>query len=70
MRTEKVVITPDLNKAVWERGIRAKNPRIRVRITRRRSEKGDNNGDFYSEVDHVPVDCYKGLQTEPVEVEI
>jgi len=38
--------------------------RVRVRISRKRNEDDEGKNKFYSLVQHIPVDSYKGLQTE------
>jgi len=53
-----------LNHFLWSNGIRNVPKRVRVRISRRRNEDEEGKNKFYSLVQHVPVDSYKGLQTE------
>lgn len=38
--------------------------RVRVRISRRRNEDDESKGKFYSLVQHIPTDSFKGLITE------
>lgn len=35
MKTEKVVITPELNELLWERGIEKPPPRVRIRAVKK-----------------------------------
>jgi len=53
-----------LNHFIWSNGIRNVAKRVRVRISRRRNEDEEGKNKFYSLVQHVPVDTYKGLLTE------
>merc|ERR1712060_113443 len=64
MFTEDVRIDTALNRFVWSHGIRNVPRKIRVRITRRRNDDEDAQNKFYSFVQHVQVDSFKGLQTE------
>merc|ERR1711973_425801 len=63
MGTEDVRIDSHLNKAVWERGIRNVQYRIRVRLHRKRNEDEDSAQKLYTLVTFVPVDTFKGLTT-------
>ena len=56
-----------LNKAVWERGIRNVQYRIRVRLHRKRNEDEDSAQKLYTLVTFVPVDTFKGLSTVNVD---
>merc|ERR1712212_1184208 len=67
MGTEDVRIDSRLNKAVWERGIRNVQHRIRVRLHRKRNEDEDSAQKLYTLVTFVPVDSYKGLATVNVD---
>lgn len=64
--TQDVRIDTKLNKFIWSRGIRFLPSRVRVRITRQRNEDEDAKEKMYSVVQHVPVESFKGLQTELV----
>lgn len=66
MQTADVRIDPKLNKFLWERGVRAAPTRIRVRISRKRSEEEGASQRFYAVVSHVAVDSFDGLQTQLV----
>ena len=57
-------IDPSLNRAVWLNGIRNVPRRIRVRISRVRNEDEDAKEKFYSLVQHIEVDSFRGLHTE------
>merc|ERR1739848_284178 len=63
MGTSDVRIDSRLNKAIWERGIRNINYRIRVRLNRRRNEDEDSANKLYTLVTFVPVESFKELQT-------
>lgn len=67
MKTKDVRLEPRLNKAVWAKGIRNVPHRIRVRFSRRRNEEDGAKEKFYTYVTFVPVDTFKGLQTEIVD---
>merc|ERR1712200_179738 len=67
MGTEDVRIDSRLNKAVWERGIRNVQYRIRVRLHRKRNEDEDSAQKLYTLVTFVPVDTFKGLTTVNVD---
>ena len=66
MKTNDVRIDPDLNKALWSKGVRNVPDRIRVRMSRRRNEDEDAKEKMYTLVQHVPVESFKGLQHEVV----
>ncbi len=66
MKTADVRVDSDLNKAIWSRGIKSVEHRIRVRIERRRNDDQDAKEKFYSYVSFVPVNSFKGLQTVTV----
>merc|ERR1712141_892018 len=67
MGTDDVRIDSRLNKAVWERGIRNVQYRIRVRLHRKRNEDEDSAQKLYTLVTFVPVDTFKGLTTVNVD---
>ena len=62
-----VRIDSRLNKAVWERGIRNVQYRIRVRLHRKRNEDEDSAQKLYTLVTYVPVDSFKELKTVNVD---
>merc|ERR1719498_1153913 len=66
MSTKDVRIDTKLNKAIWVQGIRNVPKRIRVRMSRRRNEDEDAKEKMFTLVQHVPVESFKGLQTENV----
>jgi large subunit ribosomal protein L31e len=65
--TSDVIIPQDvridtaLNRAVWAKGIRNVPRKIRVRISRTRNEDEDAKEKFYSLIQHVDVEDFKGL---------
>ncbi|KAF4125221.1 large subunit ribosomal protein L31e [Geosmithia morbida] len=67
MGTTDVRLDPELNKAVWEQGIRGVPYRLRVRISRRRNDEEDAKEKLYSYVQAVNVKNPKGLPTVVVE---
>jgi len=69
MKTKDVRIDTDLNKAIWSNGVRNLATRIRVRLSRRRSDDEDAKEQFYTLVEHVPVESFAGLQTERVQLD-
>merc|ERR1719238_2405842 len=66
MTTKDVRIDTKLNKAVWATGVRNTPKRIRVRMSRKRNEDEDATEKMFTLVQHVPVESFKGLQTENV----
>ncbi|KAI8984516.1 ribosomal protein L31e-domain-containing protein [Mycotypha africana] len=69
MGTKDVRLDPSLNKALWSRGVKHVNHRIRVRISRKRNDDEEAKEKLYSYVTYVPVTDFKGLQNEVVEDE-
>ncbi|KAI0170323.1 60S ribosomal protein L31B [Pestalotiopsis sp. IQ-011] len=67
MQTSDVRIDPQLNKKVWEQGVKGVPYRIRVRISRRRNDEEDAKEKLYSYVQAVNVKNPKGLVTVVVE---
>ncbi|KAJ3184479.1 60S ribosomal protein L31 [Gaertneriomyces sp. JEL0708] len=67
MGTSDVRVDPSLNKAIWERGIKAVPHRIRVRLARRRNDAEDAKEKLYTYVTYVPVTNFKGLLNETVD---
>ncbi|CAF3599206.1 unnamed protein product, partial [Fusarium graminearum] len=67
MGTSDVRIDPQLNKKVWEQGIKGVDYRIRVRISRRRNDEEGAKEKLYSYVQAVNVKDPKGLPTVVVE---
>merc|ERR1711908_245115 len=72
MGTEDVRVHPQLNKAVWSKGVKNVPHRIRVRCERRRNDDEDAKEKLYTIVTHVTVDTtapkkgFKGLLTSVV----
>ncbi|XP_055333301.1 60S ribosomal protein L31-like [Paramacrobiotus metropolitanus] len=69
MGTEDVRVDTKLNKFVWSKGIRGVPFRVRVRLSRRRNEDEDSPHKLYTLVTWVPVEEFKGLQTNNVDNE-
>ncbi|EMR63334.1 60S ribosomal protein L31 [Eutypa lata] len=67
MGTTDVRLDPQLNKKVWEQGIKGVPYRMRVRISRRRNDEEDAKEKLYSYVQAVNVKNPKGLVTVVVE---
>ena len=65
--TRDVRLDPQLNKKVWECGIKGVPHRLRVRISRKRNDEEDAKEKLYSYVQAVNVKNPKGLQTVVVE---
>ncbi len=69
MTSKDVRIDTKLNKFVWSNGIRNLPKRVRVRLSRKRNEDEDAKEKLYVLIQHVPVESFKGLQTENVREE-
>ncbi|KAL1988334.1 hypothetical protein VTN96DRAFT_10017 [Rasamsonia emersonii] len=67
MGTKDVRLDPQLNKKVWESGIKGVPRRIRVRISRKRNDEEGAKEKLYSYVQAVNVKNPKGLSTTVVE---
>jgi large subunit ribosomal protein L31e len=67
MGTTDVRIDPQLNKKVWECGVKGVDYRLRVRISRRRNDEEGAAEKLYSYVQAVNVKNPKGLHTVVVE---
>lgn len=65
--TIDVRLDPQLNKKVWEAGIKGVPYRLRVRISRKRNDEEGAKEKLYSYVQAVNVKSAKGLQTALVE---
>lgn len=61
--TKDVRLDPQLNKKVWESGIKGVPFRLRVRISRKRNDEEGAKEKLYSFVQAVNVKEPKGLQT-------
>merc|ERR1712139_762341 len=75
MGTEDVRVRPQLNKAVWSKGVKNVPHRTRVRCERRRNDDEDAKEKLYTIVTHVMVDTtapkkgFRSLQTTVVQDE-
>merc|ERR1711924_209677 len=75
MGTEDVRVHPQLNKAVWGKGVKTVPHRIRLRCERRRNDDEDAKEKLYTIVTHVMVDTtapkkgFRSLQTTVVQDE-
>ncbi|KAI9840590.1 MAG: 60S ribosomal protein L31 [Sclerophora amabilis] len=67
MGTSDVRLDPQLNKKVWESGIKGVPFRLRVRISRKRNDEEGAKEKLYSYVQAVNVKNPKGLHTAIVE---
>ncbi|CAF9918333.1 MAG: 60S ribosomal protein L31 [Heterodermia speciosa] len=65
--TSDVRLDPQLNKKVWESGIKGVPFRLRVRISRKRNDQEGAKEKLYSYVQAVNVKNPKGLSTVVVE---
>lgn len=65
--THDVRLDPQLNKKVWEAGVKGVPFRLRVRISRKRNDEEGAKEKLYSYVQAVNVKNAKGLQTALVE---
>ena len=65
--THDVRLDPQLNKKVWESGIKGVPFRLRVRISRKRNDEEGAKEKLYSLVQAVNVKNPKGLPTTVVE---
>ncbi|CAE8618874.1 unnamed protein product [Polarella glacialis] len=66
MLTKDVRVDTKLNKFLWSNGVRNVMRRVRVRLSRKRNEDEDAKEKFFTLIQHVPVESFKGLQTETV----
>lgn len=67
--TSDVRVDPQLNKKVWEQGVKGVPYRLRVRISRRRNDEEGAKEKLYSYVQAVNVKNPKGLLTSNVDEE-
>ena len=63
MGTSDVRLDPDLNKALWSRGIEGFPKRTRVRIDRKRNDEEGAAEKLFSYGQYVHVPSYKGLNS-------
>ncbi|KAM0750816.1 hypothetical protein T439DRAFT_240164 [Meredithblackwellia eburnea MCA 4105] len=71
MGTKKVLLAPELNAAIWARGVRSVPHRLRVRLQRRRNDDEDAEEKLFTYASFVNVKAsdFKGLQTTVVDSE-
>eukprot|EP00695_Tsukubamonas_globosa_P003844 TRINITY_DN86_c0_g1_i2.p2 TRINITY_DN86_c0_g1~~TRINITY_DN86_c0_g1_i2.p2 ORF type:complete len:117 (-),score=64.98 TRINITY_DN86_c0_g1_i2:39-389(-) len=67
MNTVDVRLDPKLNKAIWSQGIKNVPRRLRVRMSRQRSEDEEGKSKLFTLVTPVEVESFKGLQHVNVE---
>jgi len=67
MGTADVRLDPQLNKKVWEQGIKGVPYRLRIRIARKRNDEEGANEKLYSYVQAISVKNPKGMVTTVVE---
>jgi len=67
MGTTDVRLDPQLNKKVWEQGVKGVPYRLRIRISRKRNDEEGAKEKLYSYVQAVNVKDPKGLPTVVVE---
>ena len=64
MKTSDVRVTETLNKYVWSKGVRNVPFRVRVTLSRKRSEDEDDKERMYTVVELKDVSSFKGLTTQ------
>jgi large subunit ribosomal protein L31e len=64
MLIQDIRVDTGLNRYIWSKGVRNVPRKVRVRISRKRTEDEDAKEKFYSLVQHVVVDSFAKLQTE------
>merc|ERR1712098_960597 len=67
MKTSDIRVDTKLNKHLFSNGVRNVPVRVRIRMARKRNEDEDSKEKFYTLIQHVPVESFKGLQTETVQ---
>lgn len=65
--TKDVRIDPQLNKKVWECGIKTVPHRMRLRLSRKRNDEEGAKEKLYTYVEAVNVKDVKGMQTATVD---
>lgn len=68
MKTTDVRIDPKLNQFIWNQGIRSLPRRVRVRISRKRTEDEGKGSEWYSLVQHINTEDFSGKLTEKAKV--
>ncbi|KAF7313240.1 60s ribosomal protein l31 [Mycena kentingensis (nom. inval.)] len=69
MGTTDVRVDPDLNKALWARGVKSVPHRVRVKLERKRNDEENAKEKLYTFASYVPVESFKGLETKTVDAE-
>ena len=64
MGTPDVRIDTKLNQFIWNQGIRNPPTRIRVRLIRKKDDEDESGKGFYTHVQLIPIQDFKGLRTE------
>ncbi|KAJ3395395.1 60S ribosomal protein L31 [Lobulomyces angularis] len=67
MKTTDVRLEPELNQALWAKGVKTVPHRIRIRLSRRRNDAEDAKEKLYTLVSYVPTKNFKGLTTVTVD---
>lgn len=68
MKTKDVRIDPKLNQFIWNQGVRNLPRRVRVRISRKRTEDEGKGSEWYSLVQHINNSDFSGKLTEKAKV--
>jgi len=68
MKTQDVRIDPKLNQFIWNQGIRNLPRRVRVRISRKRTEDEGKGSEWYSLVQHIATEDFSSKLTEKAKV--
>ena len=66
MGTSRVRVSPDLNKAVWAKGVRNVPYRLRIKMSRKRDDDEDAKEKMFTLVENVAVTDFKELKTVKV----
>lgn len=67
MGTTDVRLDPKLNVVIWKRGVQGVEPRLRLRISRKRNDEEDAKEKLFALVEPVNVPTAKGLHTVVVD---
>lgn len=68
MKTSDVRIDPKLNQFIWNQGVRNLPRRVRVRISRKRTEDEGKGSEWYSLVQHINTEDFSNKLTEKAKV--
>ncbi len=63
MKTSDVRVDPKLNQFIWNQGVRNLPRRVRVRISRKRTEEEGKGAEWYSLVQHINTEDFAGKLT-------